>query len=650
MLTTNLLQMKQPIFKSEYFVGREAILKYIFANINDEFFNSLAIVGELGTGKTSLLNMIQLRDVQEKYGMLPNIVLVRVDPLERVRNSVDFYKNIGVNLLDAIRSHPTIEETHDQRIAPMMDGFYDFDDDFKLSRVITDILKYLHDIQYKVVFILDDFDKTVNSTNIDYANFRFLRSLAVDRLNMNVMYIISARKNVEFLSEAANTSGFNNIFHSQIPFKPQFSQEDVEQYLKTYISDQAILKKIDIEQIIQLSGRIAELLRVTCKCIISNEQNNVQRTEEQLLEQLIDESSSYLKRIVDHLEKEIKIMLDQDNYYDFEASEAINILENLGMVEIINEKPYFTSLIVEKYIERITNKLFINEVAVSHEQTLEPNQAKPDHFSGLELLENLMVHFLNIPQYHQSNHEDLMTNVSMLHDKLNHLDDKFNNFSKIMLSVKRDFAALKTKYLHPDNESIEDYADKLKFYAKNLVQQEGIETFKKQYLQQLGNVWGQLNESTQEFLLIGEFLNRFFDTEEMDLAPISICYCRAFELEINEKLLPTLKRLVPDFRVNVHRREINLSSHKIEKMTIGQINYVLRTRVPRFNKRINEYFDQHNIDLNKFTQDIRLITNIRNDTAHADPIDKSILNKLKTYIIGKNNRQGTLKKIVLLNE
>ena len=119
MIITSPYRDCRPVNKYELFYGRDKFIENLFkSSINPSTPENIAIIGETGHGKSSILNAISMKEVKEKYNYNPKSLLVFMDFEDYFGSIDDFYKIMYEALYTTINSSDAISEDLKNEIKP----------------------------------------------------------------------------------------------------------------------------------------------------------------------------------------------------------------------------------------------------------------------------------------------------------------------------------------------------------------------------------------------------------------------------------------------------------------------------------------------------------------------------------------------------
>ena len=177
------------------FFGRRKERARLAARIGSDPPQSVAVVGDRRIGKSSLLYYISHADVAPDYIDEPDKALfLFIDFQEEQRLSVDdFFRSLFRHLQTALKGRYEIGG-----VQPSYDG-------------LRTVMEEIDREGFRLIVLLDEFDRVTRSANFDPAFFAYLRSLAGHH---NIAYITSSSRDLQQLCHTQDIadSPFFNIF------------------------------------------------------------------------------------------------------------------------------------------------------------------------------------------------------------------------------------------------------------------------------------------------------------------------------------------------------------------------------------------------------------------------------------------------------
>ena len=183
-----------PVSNPQYFWGRDSDLTKVLSRINAERPQSISIVGGHKIGKTSLINIINTREIQEKYLDNPNdYIFLKMKVDETVKNVSTFVRRF----IDLINEHIGECEINDSE-----------SDEYTFIRKFITICS---ENGKKIIVLLDDFHHITSNQDFPLEFFAFLRSMAN---SYNIAYVTTSKLELQKLCviKDVEESPFFNIF------------------------------------------------------------------------------------------------------------------------------------------------------------------------------------------------------------------------------------------------------------------------------------------------------------------------------------------------------------------------------------------------------------------------------------------------------
>ncbi|MEN1760065.1 ATP-binding protein [Anoxynatronum sibiricum] len=259
---------RYPVREAEDFVGREDLIWKIQDSVFGTYSNSMALIGEDGTGKSSLMQYLALWETREK--LLDTGIQNLVVPMNHggARDFREFLLLFHEAIYEAIRTCPIMSDEVKTYSRHIYDELAE-DRERRLASQLKDILQRLYEEEVVTVIMLDDIDQLTRRLGkgtgdqqrreLAERSFAFLRSL-VGNTTMDVRYLTTSRKAIESVSRECAESGFSGVFMSES--LSLFTSEEG----KTYMERCGLtLKEKDQEWLMRVSGGIPGLLRSACR-------------------------------------------------------------------------------------------------------------------------------------------------------------------------------------------------------------------------------------------------------------------------------------------------------------------------------------------------------------------------------------------------
>lgn len=598
MVAYNPYLSKKPVSEYKNFMFREDTVKKLFNNtINGEVGENVAIIAELGHGKSSIINALFMGEFQQEFYLKDSsTILVRINFEEYIGQILDFYRIMYDRMKEAVTEHSCMKE---EIIKLVVRNGYEFVNPNEVKALIETILKKSNKEGYRTVIVIDNLEKGVKKADFTVEEFSFLRTLG-NSFEYNVSYIITATRDLKFISKAAEVSGFDAIFKIA-DFNPLFSEPQCRKYMRQPFKKADIyLEDEEIDDIIEISGGNPYVLREACSILFdfkSREGEEAVLEKEKLLPLVVSECEAYFRSLVKYSsDKEMEICYKVLNHESCDTLDQE--FRSLQDRSIINEDG--DDFVCEAF------KIFIEKVK---DEYYNSNQlAKEEAAAGSISLNDVKLEF----QMLKTSLEKSIDSKLEL-NKINILSELKN----LILSGKEE----------AKEEQVEEFAEKVVKLnpAGNI--KELPDSLKNT---RAAKVWNELDDKVKEFCVVGENINIQFSGYDMDLSPISICYCKALEYNISKYVLPILKKYFPTLLVDRDQ------ASNLKGLTLGQLRYLLTYNNSAKNHLLN-ILRMKRVDESKLVSALSVITQIRNDTAHAGKtitLDK--IKVLRDYIVGEN--------------
>ncbi|WZL71697.1 ATP-binding protein [Clostridiaceae bacterium 35-E11] len=561
---TNPFTNKRPINKIENFYGHGFLVETIFFDyINNADLPCLSLVAERSMGKSTILNALFFTENIEKYEVDSTVVMVYLDFAESLHETADFYKTIHSSINTTVQENMNLDEGLKKTLNKIYEKTIREKELFVLQDNFKDMMRRLAREGYKSVLVIDNFENAVEEFNLTYNEFNFLRTLANPRYN--VQYIIASLRSLDTISIETVSSGFYNIFTKETI--PLFNEKSINQYVIHNFHKMSLeIKDDEIEWIKKASGGYPYILRSACNCLLTKKQKN---QEYETYENFIMNVNSECYTIYDSILKRA-------------SEEERQILKALTLTDSnIVEDTYQIKALVDRYL--------LKDV------------------SGYEFVSDAFKHYfkhidLGIYQSMDEVAVAVETNPNSYEDAIHLIKDFIQAFN----------AALKLDQGGEDDfrESVSTvkslFADKIDLKSSDALSAD-FGTF---------SFWDTLESESKENLLVAERLNALYGQADLDLAFISLLYCRSVELEINTKLLPYLQNKFPNQLV---RNDEISNRHYI---MIGELEYLTKKE-----PKIIRFVEQNSVNLVNLRNDLRKLRDIRNNTAHSNDIDGKKISK-----------------------
>jgi hypothetical protein len=237
-----MIDPEKPVEDPEDFHGQQSVVRRIFSRIGAERPQSVAVIGGIKTGKTSLLNYIAHEHTRKRYlDQTEAYFCCHVNAAEALfHDSESFVRGVHHLLADGADSEAA--------------NYYN---------CLQNIVETYHGQGRKIIFLLDDFHLITSNSNFPLEFFSFLRSLAN---NYNLAYVTSSFLELQKLCviKDIEESPFFNIF-TNLSLGPLSFQEGVE-LLERLTCDRSTA----LEQIVSWCGGFPYILKTAARALTEN--------------------------------------------------------------------------------------------------------------------------------------------------------------------------------------------------------------------------------------------------------------------------------------------------------------------------------------------------------------------------------------------
>jgi AAA+ ATPase superfamily predicted ATPase len=250
-----MIDPEKPVEDPEQFCGQKTVVRRIFSRIGAERPQSVAVIGGIKTGKTSLLNYIAHEQTRKQHlDQLEAYFFCHVNAAEALfHDSESFVRGVHLLLSDGATA-----------------------DDSNYYNCLQKIVETHHKQGRKIIFLLDDFHLITSNSNFPLEFFSFLRSLAN---NYNLAYVTTSFLELQKLCviKDIEESPFFNIF-TNLSLGPLSEQEALE-LLEKLTGDQSSA----LEKTASWCGGFPYMLKKAAQALTENRNVSGQAPENALL-------------------------------------------------------------------------------------------------------------------------------------------------------------------------------------------------------------------------------------------------------------------------------------------------------------------------------------------------------------------------------
>ncbi|MEN6350161.1 MAG: ATP-binding protein [Syntrophomonas sp.] len=619
----------RPVSQKQGFYGREDLVQKLYDSINNPFPESINIIGEKGLGKSSLFNYIFFPEVKTELLENDRALLVHIDFAEKTVDPRDFFRKITVQLCRYSLDHPQLSSDLKDRLQNLAHASHGDENLHSIIENLRDALRRLHNSRIKTVLLIDNFQKVLQEVELKVEEFNFLRSLSDHSSEYTVQYIIACSRKLEVISNEALSSGFVGVL-DKMALRPLNDNDMLAFIQEPFARAGLTLDGEKINWLVKMSGGHPYILKVACKMVFDERKNGIcYENYETLVDQVVNQCSPGLFDSIwnSSAPAEQQLFLSIAGGHEFNDKLVIQQCIDRCLVKDY-EKPAFVYDAFGYYVKR---KL---------EQTGEPEMASQE---TSRTASSLPVQ----PENKPSVNEGLNVFIEQLGSAIKGGFELLLNELpyKTCQVMEQQLMSLKKPLPYEGVSQAEGYwADYAENVKEIVMRNVGIKTgsnlpsFAKL---PINTVWNYIEEATQEFLTVGEILWGMLGNTGIDLAPVSISFSRAIEMEINCKLLATLKSVYPEARINRGREQVRIS--QLNELMLGELKYIFRT----YYKELLPLMRSYSVDMGAFQEKLEKMRKLRNKSAHPDKVSKNEVDEIRALVLGNENESECLMSTIV---
>jgi serine/threonine protein kinase len=240
----NRVMIKHP----EDFFGRKKEIKKIYSRLDAPHPQSISIVGDRRTGKSSLLNYVYHRTNRRQS-------------MQNYQNSIfiymDFQRSPDITVPMFIDMLFSMFEFEQKKELPSITGEKNLDH-------LKNMIQELSSKDKRVILLMDEFEMVTKNENFDMQFFSFMRFLAN---NFKVAYVTSSAKDLQQLCHTKDIadSPFFNIF-SNLPLRT-FTHEEAVELITVPSEKEGIPLALHASRILELSGYFPLYIQIACSSV-----------------------------------------------------------------------------------------------------------------------------------------------------------------------------------------------------------------------------------------------------------------------------------------------------------------------------------------------------------------------------------------------
>lgn len=541
----------------EHLYGRNSILAKIHDYVVDgNMPENVALLGVKGVGKTSILKRAFFKTELKKYYDEANVLVAFVSIPDSNDSMKGFYSYLHTSILEAVDK---IEEYDSSKYEAIMSQILEKKnkilsrcveiDDATMESVLNKTIEVTKQFSLKILVVFDDFERFADSSKLKKAQYKFMRELAnSDKISL----FISTGQDLTKVSEEMKGSGFENIFRYEE--LRGIRAQDIEDWIFDVTDDTEIEFDDDLlEWIEEISGGIPEIVGEAAELSYAL-----------LTEKIEFNSDEYFKKLYPII---YPLMKKWWSYTD--------VVEHQIFEDIISEQDSNSvnrdCLVKKGYLNEdddndvcFVTPLF--EMFVLEEITKDKPDTDVSALSNSEELRRLLQEIVKEANEEMAYKiEKMDTRISDITDKLSTLISELPSRDEFVSSEDGEFDA--DKY----GAAISDYiSDKL------------VETNEAEICEAWNipeEVWNSFsnirkNDCSMAYKLISYIFAT--DVENLDYTPVTVMLGNFLEGLLNDKVLKTLKRHMPDVRVRNKNGTYGKMSEYRGVMTIGGFEFTFR--------------------------------------------------------------------------
>ncbi len=268
------------------FVGRRHALHFVFERLNADTPQSVSIVGDMRSGKSSLLNAIYSRHFRAQYLTAPDrMIMVFIDLQGQKLDLAGFVRLLLDMVQLELRGRVDISScTCD------LDG-------------IKSLVSLLGKGGFKLAILFDEFGAITQNASFELDFFAFMRALANQ---YDVAYVTASSSDLQTLchTKAVSDSPFFNIF--SVIRLAAFSLEEAEYLIRepSHAAGRPLAQYTD--QILSLAGRMPFYLQIACAHAfdsLASRSGSEQPDFDAIRHGFYEEARFHYRFILDHLDE-----------------------------------------------------------------------------------------------------------------------------------------------------------------------------------------------------------------------------------------------------------------------------------------------------------------------------------------------------------
>jgi len=302
--------------------GRKKEIRQIFDAIGTPHPQNISVLGERKTGKSSLLYYVFQSNTEKQELPHPEkYIFAFIDFQEHPNITVDeFFEMLYSELKSTLPRGVQIEQVEDYK-------------------TFTNMVKTLEDLGYKLILLIDEFDKILQNENFEEDFFSYLRSIAN---RYDTALIISTPKDLEGLSRSDLLgSPFFNVF-TQIRLG-LFQKEEALNLITGPSAEEGIPLEEDTEFILENAGLFPFFIQLLCFELFEYKKNHDRKIDQEGYNQVLEKFSveatphfNHFWKSLSQEEKDVLIEISMEKEVTDGKKSVIRDLEQKGYIAAVN--------------------------------------------------------------------------------------------------------------------------------------------------------------------------------------------------------------------------------------------------------------------------------------------------------------------------
>ena len=248
---------------SHYFRNKDQARDF-YGRVLGPQLNCLAIYGARRSGKTSFINLVCHPSIHQQY-LTPaetrNLVMVNLNLQSGITSPELFFRYLVLKTFEAVQRHADPCETHVNLPAAINEQY------------VASFFKELLKKGWKIILILDEFEKMGNSSSFNIPFFDFLRSLSNDS-DGKIVWVTTSYLRIDKVQPNEGhqpCSAFFNLFSQEI-FLGSLSHAEARKLIcePPALENNMEYQKEDVDFLIRLAGLMPFPLQAVASLLYHN--------------------------------------------------------------------------------------------------------------------------------------------------------------------------------------------------------------------------------------------------------------------------------------------------------------------------------------------------------------------------------------------